>query len=140
MTDPATLMARIEEDCDALDNGAKFLDEMTEQLANAELAYLDALDTARLEVEDYYTNRDMKLPSEAQRDARAHSKMQAGLRRDFVTLKRKVELVKEWGRMREKALSGRQSELSFLKAEGSAPTNGEPAWSGGDDSAWRRVA
>ena len=127
MTDPATLMQAIDEDCAALDNGAKFLAEMTDKLTEAEIAYEDALDGALIQVEDEYAAKGERLPSERQREARARKLIDPKIRREFLEIKRKVELVEKWGRMREKALSGRQSELSFLKTEGQAPQ--QPAWS-----------
>ena len=128
MTDPVALMEAIDADCLALDNAAKYLHDMMAELPLKELAYADALDAALIEVEDEYRERGERLPSEAQREARARTRIAPGVRREFLELKRKVELVEKWGRMREKALSGRQSELSFLKAEGAAPE--QPQWSG----------
>lgn len=127
MTDPATLMQRIDEDCEALDSGAKALDQLVDTAARVELEYLEALDKALIDVEDHYTNLGQKLPSEQQRVARAHQKMDRTKREAYLEVKRKVELIEKWGRMREKALSGRQSELSFLKAEGQAPSQ-QPQW------------
>ncbi|HXO86911.1 MAG TPA: hypothetical protein VN803_15420, partial [Gemmatimonadales bacterium] len=101
----------------------------TDELAKAEIAYMDALDAALIQVEDEYRERGEKLPSEAQREARARQRIEAHLRKDYVEVKRKVELIEKWGRMREKALSGRQSELGFLKAEGAAPAGAQPQWS-----------
>jgi hypothetical protein len=129
MTDPATLMQRIDDDCEALDNGAKALDALVDSAARVELEYLEALDKALIEVEDHYANLEQKLPSEQQRVARAHQKMDRTKREAYLESKRTIELIEKWGRMREKALSGRQSELSFLKAEGQAPAT-QSGWSG----------
>ena len=131
MTDPAILMQAIEDDCTALDLAAKELARISKEdkLVDAEIAYQDALDAALIEIEDEYRRRDEKLPSEAQREARARQRVEKHVRREYLELKRRVELIEKWGRMREKALSGRQSELSFLKAEGAAPASEQPAWS-----------
>lgn len=131
MSDISSLMQAIEEDCAALDNASKVLSEFSEldTLAQAELAYEDALDAALIEVENEYRDRCEKLPSERQREARARQKISKSTREQFVEVKRKIELIEKWGRMREKALSGRQSELSFLKSEGQAPTSQQPQWS-----------
>lgn len=130
MSDPAALMAAIEDDCAALDLAAKELARISKEdlLAKAEIAYMDALDAALIAVEDEYRARDERLPSEAQREARARQRIAKHLREDYLEIKRKVELIERWGRMKEKALSGRQSELSFLKAEGSASSE-QPSWS-----------
>lgn len=130
MTDVASLMEAIDDDCQALDNAAKALARMTDHLAAAEIAYEDALDGALIAVEDEYTRRGDKLPSERQREARARKKIDPAVRREFLELKRKVELTEKWGAMRARALSARQSELSFLKAEGMAPAGQQPSWSG----------
>ena len=116
-------MNAIDSDCEALDSASKRLDEINagDAYAAAELAYLDAMDKALITVEEEYRARGERLPSERQREAHAHRKIELSVRETFVKLKREKELIETWGRMREKALSGRQSQLSFLKAEGSAP-------------------
>ena len=129
VSDPVALMAAIDDDCAALDSAAKELARISKdnELAKAEIAYQDALDAALVAVEAEYRDRGDKLPSEAQREAHARQRVAKHLRDDFLTIKRRVELIEKWGRMREKALSGRQSELGFLKAEGQAPAQ-QPSW------------
>lgn len=131
MSDPVALMEAIDGDCAALDLAAKELAQISKSnlLARAEIAYQDALDAALVAVEAEYRQREEKLPSEAQREAHARQRVPKHLRDEYVEIKRRVELIEKWGRMREKALSGRQSELSFLKAEGQAPTGPQPQWS-----------
>lgn len=129
MSDPAILMLAIGEDCDALDEASKELASLVDRLALSEIEYEDAMDMALIEVEKEYTSLGQKLPSERQREAHARQKINPRLRRDYLELKRRVELIEKWGRMREKALSGRQSELSFLKSEGNAPGVQQPSWS-----------
>ncbi len=131
MSDPAALLQAIDEDCQALDMAAKELARISKdnELARAEIAYQDALDAALVAIEAEYRERGEKLPSEAQREAHARQRVPKSLRDDFLTIKRRVELIGAWGRLREKALSGRQSELSFLKSEGQAPAGAQPQWS-----------
>lgn len=131
MSDPAALLQAIDDDCQALDSAAKELARISKEnlLAKAEIAYQDALDAALVAVEQEYRDRGDKLPSEAQREAHARQQIPRSVREEYVELKRRVELIEKWGRMREKALSGRQSELSFLKAEGQAPSVEQPQWS-----------
>lgn len=129
MSNPARLMQEISDDCAALDEASKELRRLVDRLALAELDYEDALDKALIEVEEEYRKRDEKLPSERQREAHARRKIDPQLRRDFLELKRRVELIEKWGRIKEKTLSGRQSELSFLKSEGNAPGVQQPSWS-----------
>lgn len=129
MPDPAILMSEISQDCAALDEASKELKSFVDRLALAELDYEDAMDRALVAVEEEYRKRDEKLPSERQREAHARQKIDPGLRRNFLDLKRRVELIEKWGRIKEKTLSGRQSELSFLKAEGSAIGTQQPSWS-----------
>ena len=128
VSDPATLMSAIEDDCAALDNAAKFLERLAKELAAAEIEYEDAMDRELVKLEDQYEAKGIKLPSERQRDARARRQIEPAIRERYLKLKREKDLVESWGRMREKALSGRQSSLSFLKAEGQAPV--QPAWTG----------
>ncbi|HET7408213.1 MAG TPA: hypothetical protein VFJ21_13900 [Mycobacteriales bacterium] len=120
-------MAAIDADCQALDLASKELAGMTDALARAEIDYEDAMDAALVAVEDEYRRRDERLPSERQRDAHARQRIDPEVRREFLQLERKVKHIKAWGEMRARALSARQSELSFLKAEGQAPQQ-QPAW------------
>lgn len=129
MADPAILMREISDDCAALDEASRELHSIVDRLALAELDYEDAMDRALIAVEEDYRKRDERLPSERQREAHARQKIDPQLRRNYLELKRRVDLIEKWGRIKEKTLSGRQSELSFLKSEGSAPGVQQPAWS-----------
>lgn len=121
MTDPATLMLAIEADCQALDQAAKELDTIATGLIEAEIAYLDAMDDALVAIAEHYAAQGERLPSERQREAEAHQRLDDGLRGRYLRLKRQKEQWAAWGKLHENALSGRQSQLSFLKAEGTAP-------------------
>lgn len=121
MTDPAQLMQAIDADCMALDQAAGELAKLNDDLVEAELAYLDAMDGALADLEEEYRDRDERLPSERQREAHAHKRIDSELRGRFLRLKRQKQQWTDWGSLHEKALSGRQSQLSFLKAEGQAP-------------------
>ena len=129
MSDPAILMREISDDCAALDEASREMRSLVDRLALAELDYEDAMDRALIQVEKEYATRDERLPSERQRDAHARQKIDPGLRRNYLELKRRVDLLEKWGRIKEKTFSGRQSELSFLKAEGAAPGTQQPSWS-----------
>ncbi len=120
MTDPTVLMEAIQADAEALDAASKLLQNLTDRLAAAEIAFEDAMDVALTHVEAEYRQRGEKLPSERQRDAHARQRIDPEIRREFMQLSREAKLIEKWGDMRSRALSARQSELAFLRAEGGA--------------------
>jgi len=129
MSDPAQLMAAIDMDCRALDAAGKELGHKTKQLAEAELAYGDAFEAELAVLVEEHQASGERLPGEDVRRALIHARIDRALYRAKHQLRREVEALEKWGRMKEKTLSGRQSELSFLKAEASGPTvTQQPAW------------
>ena len=117
MSDPATLMGEVEADCRALDACGKELGRALKELAEAEIASGDAFDAALIEVEREYAGRDERLPSAEQRAAHARQKIEPELRGKAMRLKREVEALQHWARIKQASVSGRQSILSTLKAE-----------------------
>lgn len=130
MSDPARLIGAIDADCRALDAAGKELGAKLKQLAQAELAYGDAYEAELAVLVEEHHKAGERLPGEDVRRALIHARIDRALYRQQHQLRREVEALEKWGRMKEKTLSGRQSELSFLKAEASGPTNvQQPAWS-----------
>ena len=129
MSDPAALLAAIDADCAALDKAGKALGEIITDLGDAEIRYGDRYDEEiALLVEEYEGKR---LPGEDVRRAVVHRRCPdvREMHREVRRLERRKEALEAWGRKTEKALSGRQSELSFLRAEGQAPAGPQPQWS-----------
>lgn len=129
MTDVPQLIGAIDADCQALDAAGKELGRVIRDLGEAEIAYGDRFDEElALLVEEHESKR---LPGEDVRRALIHRRCPdvQELSRQVRRLERRKDALEAWGRKTEKALSGRQSELGFLKAEGQAPTGPQPQWS-----------
>ncbi len=128
MNDPATLIHQIDADCSALDAVGKELGAKIKALGAAEIAYEDAYEDELAVLVEEYANGDQRLPGEDVRRALIHARIDRELYRVKRRLAREVQALEKYGRAKEKTLSGRQSELSFLKAEGLGPT-AQPEWS-----------
>lgn len=107
-TDPATIMAEVTADCRSLDAVGRELGAKLKLLADAELAYGDAFDTKLLEADE---------SSKERREAWARQHVDADLRGALTRLKREVDALQAYARIKGAVLSGRQSILSTLRDE-----------------------
>ena len=129
MSDPITLAADMNADAVALSQASEELRSLTDRLVDAEIAYADAMDQALATVEEEYRQRGEKLPSERQREAHARPRIEPKVRREFLTLERRVKHIQAWGEVRGRALSARQTQAKLLRDEAQAPV-AQPSWGG----------
>lgn len=119
MSDPVTIMAAIDADLEALDRIGRELDITLIQYHEADEVYDEAYEEElALLVEEY---GDKRLPGEDVRKALIHKRLDPEIVRNRRRLERRVQRLTQEGRRHEKTLSGLQSELGFLRAEGNAP-------------------
>ena len=107
-TDPGTVMGQITADCNALDAVGRELGAKLKELATAEISYGDAYDVALGEVDG---------SSKEKREAAARQRVDAELRGRVFRLKREVEALKEYARIKGNSVSARQSILAALRDE-----------------------
>lgn len=108
MTDPATLMGQLDADARALDAVGRELGAKLKELAEVEIAHQDAYDAALLEVNE---------SSKEKREAKARLAVPVELRGRLARLRREVEALKSYARIKGDTMSGRQSQLSALRDE-----------------------
>lgn len=128
MSDPITLMGQIDVDCAELDQIGKDLDTVLEALELAEASYEETFEAELAVLAEEHETKG-RLPGEEVRRAIIHKRIDRGLYREVKRLSSLAKRLEARGRRIEKTLSGRQSELSFLKSEGSVPGNVQPSWS-----------
>lgn len=131
MSDVVSLLAAIDADATALDQASQELRKLADELIAAEIAYEDEMDVALKTVEEQYRAREEKLPSERQREAHARPLIDPQVRHEYMSVSRRVKVIRDWAEIRGRALSARQSELNALRAEAGAPVGQQPAWSAG---------
>ena len=116
--DPAQILQAIDADCRLLDRAGKELGSVGRELEDAELAYEEAFELALAEMVEEHAETGKRLPGEEARRAVIHKQIGRELYETKRRLERRMDRIERVCRKVERALDGRRSELSFLKAEG----------------------
>lgn len=124
MSDPGQILAAIDADARALDTASKQLAKLIPEMGAAQIQYEDAYAHAINRLIDAYRDAGERLPGEDVRRSLvfANEPDVMSAYREKCRLEREVEAWQQWGRLKLGALNGRQSELSFLRAEAGVAT------------------
>lgn len=116
--DAGRVMGQIDAGASALDTAGKEIGKAITEAAEAELAYREALEVALLKIREDFRDRGERLPAEDLRNALAHQGMDRRLYGEHIRTKARVDALRSYVRALESELSGRQSLLAAMKAEG----------------------
>jgi hypothetical protein len=117
LASPYELMAQIDRDARALDQGGRQLAKAIQDLAKVEVNYQREYEKELISIYHGAKETGDRMPAEDIRRALAHRKIDHAVYGAFLTKTAEVEALKSWTRTVAGALSARQSLLAALRAE-----------------------